>query len=602
MRIVTLIKAVPDLDRMEFDPATNIARRAGVPLFLNPFDARAALVAPTLAGPGDTTIVLTVGPPEARGPLAEALAMGSGSAVLVSDPRLAGSDTFVTARVLAATLRPLAPDLLLAGRWSTDSSTGQLPSQLAEVLGLPMVSGARRIGRRGERGFDVVGETEEGWARYEVEAPCVITVGEKIAKMRSPSPEARDEAERRGPVVRTLEDLGLPAKDVGLEGSPTRVVRLRNEEPERDPHVFDSGSPGERVRGAAARVRELLGRPRPVPPAHRTPPSEPGPVGEVLVFVSRPDGGIDPESLPLLSEVLRLPEPYYPAAVGFGPLTDRDRQRLGEAGAAAAYWRSAENRWRSAEGLAPSVSEILGARPAAAGALFVGSSWSRELAGRVSVRSKVGLTGDAVGFTADGRGSLIFEKPSFGGGQIAEVVSRSRPALATVRPGSFALARLERDGSTIPVASSPLADAPERVRRTEAGVERDPRFGDLEKARVVVVVGLGIGGPDAIPEILDATRSLGAALGATRKVVDAGWLPPQLQVGLTGRSVAPDLYLAVGASGKANHLVGAKRARVVVGINTDRSEPLFSRVDVGVVGEWRDVLAPLVDALARGPS
>ncbi|HEV2167065.1 MAG TPA: FAD-binding protein, partial [Thermoplasmata archaeon] len=132
--------------------------------------------------------------------------------------------------------------------------------------------------------------------------------------------------------------------------------------------------------------------------------------------------------------------------------------------------------------------------------------------------------------------------------------------------------------------------------------------GNLDHARVVVGVGMGIGGPKNVEATLEVIQPLHAALGATRRVVDEGWVPAPLQVGLTGRSIAPDLYIAVGISGQVNHMVGVKRARVTVGINSRPGEPLFSGVDVGIIGDGLEVLrelvrdlSPVVEGLVGGP-
>lgn len=598
MIIVTLVKVVPDVEGMTFDPVTNTMRRAGADFYLNPFDARASLVAPMLARPGDSKVIVCMGPPDARARVLEAMAMGSDRALLVSDRVLEGSDTSVTAKVLSGAVRPLAPDIILTGRWSTDSSTGQVPSQLAEKLGLPMVNGARTIERKDNDTLEVVGETEEGWVRYEVSTPCLITVGEKIVKMRVPAPEALKDAESKPFEVRCIADLGLGPDEVGLAGSPTVVRALRNDEPTRANRTFGTGPASERVREAGIAIRELLARPRPRPQPHRAPAHDPPEAGEVFVFAARPEGGLYMNALPLISEVLRLPKPFYPSAIGFGPLLDSDRRHLARAGAVRAYWGSGEGGWRSPEALVTLVRDVLRGRPSAAGALFLSTTWARELAGRVSGRMGLGLTGDAVSLSGDGSVGLIFGKPSFGGGLIAEVVSRRRPSLATIRPGSFLPGELDRDVDQLELVPVPLTEIQTRLRPIASGVERDPRFGDLDSARVVVAIGMGVGGPDRIPEILDAIRPLGAALGASRRVVDSGWVPPQLQIGLTGKFLAPDLYIAVGVSGKANHLISVKRARVTVGINTNASEPMFSRVDVGIVGAWSELLEPLVRTLS----
>jgi electron transfer flavoprotein alpha subunit len=129
-------------------------------------------------------------------------------------------------------------------------------------------------------------------------------------------------------------------------------------------------------------------------------------------------------------------------------------------------------------------------------------------------------------------------------------------------------------------------------------VEVDPSWGDLPSARLVVAVGMGIGGPGALETIRPAVARMGGALAATRKVVDAGWVPRQLQVGLTGQSLAPELAVLLGVRGATNHLVGWKRARSLLAVNGDPNAPVFGYVDAGIVGSWSDVLPDLTDALA----
>ncbi|TMA34337.1 MAG: electron transfer flavoprotein subunit alpha/FixB family protein [Deltaproteobacteria bacterium] len=120
----------------------------------------------------------------------------------------------------------------------------------------------------------------------------------------------------------------------------------------------------------------------------------------------------------------------------------------------------------------------------------------------------------------------------------------------------------------------------------------------LDSAAVVLGVGKGIGGPEALPAIRRAAEALGAAIGATREVTDAGWLPKQYQVGLTGRAIAPRLYVALGVSGAMEHLVGLRRAGVIVAVNKNPKAPIFRAADLGVVADWAAML-PHLEAVLR---
>jgi electron transfer flavoprotein alpha subunit len=118
----------------------------------------------------------------------------------------------------------------------------------------------------------------------------------------------------------------------------------------------------------------------------------------------------------------------------------------------------------------------------------------------------------------------------------------------------------------------------------------------LAEADTVIGVGMGVA-PEEYPTLEPLRTLLRAELGATRKVTDQGWLPRARQIGITGRAIAPRLYVSIGASGKFNHSIGVRGAETVLAINPDQSAPIFDAADVGIVGDWREVLPLLVDAL-----
>ncbi|GIU89870.1 MAG: hypothetical protein KatS3mg010_0969 [Acidimicrobiia bacterium] len=122
----------------------------------------------------------------------------------------------------------------------------------------------------------------------------------------------------------------------------------------------------------------------------------------------------------------------------------------------------------------------------------------------------------------------------------------------------------------------------------------------IADARAVVGVGRGVQ-PDEYAQLEPLRVALGAQLGATRKVTDAGWLPRARQIGITGRAIAPRLFVSIGASGKFNHMVGVRAAGTVLAINPDPDAPVFDAADVGIVGDWREVVPLLADALGPGP-
>jgi electron transfer flavoprotein alpha subunit len=225
--------------------------------------------------------------------------------------------------------------------------------------------------------------------------------------------------------------------------------------------------------------------------------------------------------------------------------------------------------------------------------LAPGTLFGREVASRLAARLGAGLTGDAIDLAVD-RGRLVGWKPAFGGRLVASITSTSAVQLVTVRPGMLATPA-PRSARAVPVRTvvvRPLG----RVRVLASG--RDDDLDELATAEVIVGVGAGVDPTDygRLTPLLDA---LGAQLAATRKATDQGWQPRSRQIGLTGRSLAPRLYVAIGLSGKFNHLVGVRGAGMILAINDDPGARVFAGADVGIVGDWRKVVPLLVAQLAH---
>lgn len=220
------------------------------------------------------------------------------------------------------------------------------------------------------------------------------------------------------------------------------------------------------------------------------------------------------------------------------------------------------------------------------GQTFVG----RELGPLVAYRTGAAVTTDCTALRVED-GRLVATRPVYGGNAVAEYVVTTRPAVATLRPRAFAPAERQegRAGTVERLAVAP-GDRPARVRvleRVRAAAARGP---GLKDAPIVVAGGRGLGGPENWRYVEALAEALDAAVAATRAVTDAGWVPAAYQVGLTGATITPDLYVAVGISGAVQHLAGIAGARNVVAINRDRDANIFKHCRYGVVGDWQQVL------------
>ena len=226
------------------------------------------------------------------------------------------------------------------------------------------------------------------------------------------------------------------------------------------------------------------------------------------------------------------------------------------------------------------------------------TSFGRDFVPRTAAKLGLGMTSDCIGLEINDEQQLIQLKPAFGGNIVAPIVSSTYPQLATIRPGVLAEASNvpDREGIVIRVR-------PELISRL-SWVEEERFEGDKEAIRldnsdVVVCVGFGVGGPENMKLINEFAEILNAPIAATRKVVDLGWVPRQLQVGLTGRSVGPKLYFAIGVRGAFNHMVGVGRANLIVAVNKDPNALIFKNCDYGIVDDYAEVIPLLVQEIRK---
>jgi electron transfer flavoprotein alpha subunit len=226
--------------------------------------------------------------------------------------------------------------------------------------------------------------------------------------------------------------------------------------------------------------------------------------------------------------------------------------------------------------------------------LFGFTQDSREVAGRLAARLEVGLISNA-GDLVSKDGGFVAKVPYFGGAKMASLKANKKPAIVLIRPKSFEPSEV---GGTAEVRelNVSIGDGSKRARVAERVVEASEKV-KLEDAKIVISGGRGMGGPDNFPLLEDLANALGGAVGASRAVVDAGWVPYSMQVGQTGKSVRPGVYIAVGISGAMQHTVGMKASKVIIAINKDAEAPIMKMADLGVVGDALKIVPALTAAV-----
>lgn len=226
-------------------------------------------------------------------------------------------------------------------------------------------------------------------------------------------------------------------------------------------------------------------------------------------------------------------------------------------------------------------------------ATSLGKEWCASVAGRLDVE----LAQDCL--EVSWQNGLRARKPLYAGKVVADLRIDSAPAMASLRPN---VVRVERDDSPAPeVVRRPMPDLAARIALKEV-VEAADGAVDLTEAKMVVSGGRGIGGPENWPVLKALCESLGAALGASRAAVDAGWIEHAHQVGQTGKVVSPDVYFACGISGAIQHQAGMRTAKIVVAINKDPQANIFKICDYGIVGDLLEIVPMLTDTVRKARS
>jgi electron transfer flavoprotein alpha subunit len=600
LKIAVCVKQIPLVEDANFDPVSKTIRRDGVNV-MSAYDLRAIAQAVDLKkrdGGADTTVI-TMGPPQAREVLIDALGMGIDHAVHLEDRAFAGSDTLATARALALWLAPHKFDLILLGKYSLDAETGQVGPEIAELLHVAQIAGVRKLRLDGATIF-AERESDEGLEEVQCAMPALLTCAERLINPIRIDPKTREAALSLPIKSARAGDLTAEPGQFGSAGSPTWVQEVRAQEsPKVACRLLDAADPD---RAAEVLINELDRRGALAPRRRQRRPigdaiRKPARGKDVWVVVERNLAReITLGSLELLSAGDALATQLGGAlvALGFPGSVAKHAGLLASYGAdhmLVVDHPTLEN--YSPDTAAEAIAKLVRERTPWA-LLLSASERGRDWGPRLAARLRLGLTGDAIGLELDAEGRMVALKPAFGGNIVAPILSKTYPQMATVRQGVLQLAEPNpRREIELEVVHVDLSPALTRLLRATSIL--DESIAPLEGAEIVVGLGMGVGGPAGVDQAKELVHALGAAMCATRRVTDQGWVPRQLQVGLTGKTIEPRLYFTLGIRGVPNHTVGIKRAETVVAINSDPEAPIFERADFGLVGDF----APLTRALAE---
>ena len=316
-------------------------------------------------------------------------------------------------------------------------------------------------------------------------------------------------------------------------------------------------------------------------------------MAEILVLAEHTGGDVKKVTCELITLARRFGEP---SVVWTGPGAEEGQERCAEFGAARVY--VAADPALDDYVVAPTAALLaqLVQEKSPALVLLAGTAEGKEIAGRLAVKTDSGVLTDAVDLTPGDDGNPVAEQSIFGGATIVHSRVRRGTPIVAMRPNAVAPEPAPGQAELSAVSLTGEATGAKVTNRVVA--ERGERP-DLTEASIVVSGGRGTGGAEGFEIIETLADALGAAVGASRAVTDAGWYPHQFQVGQTGKTVSPQLYMAIGISGAIQHRAGMQTSKTIVAVNKDPEAPIFELADFGVVGDLFKVVPQLLEEIGK---
>jgi len=319
----------------------------------------------------------------------------------------------------------------------------------------------------------------------------------------------------------------------------------------------------------------------------------------ILVVAEQRDGALNRASWEAIAAAQQLSAPVTVAVLGSG--IDAVASELATADVAAVV--AVDRPWLeayTADGAVLALAALI-EQEKPEGVFFPHTYQTRDFAPALAARLKRPIVTDVVALKKDG-GSVSYVRPVFQGKLTADVAaSGPAPHLVTFQIGAFRADSVARkSGGSAEIRRATIDVDPARIRqKPEAPFKEARQSVDLSQAERIVAVGRGIKGQEHLALVQQLAQALGAEIAASRPICDSGWLPMDRQIGSSGQTVAPKLYLALGISGAIQHLVGMKSSRVIVAINKDSEAPIFEIADYGIVGDLFEIVPAMIAELNK---
>ena len=584
--------------------------------------------------PDARLIACSMGPGSFEVALKTAISMGYDEAFLLSDRKLGGSDTYATGLAISTMLKHLGftedskePFIILAGRQTSDGDTAHVPSQVAENIGIPQATFVESVKADGEGNVIAKRIIEGGYQMMKLPMPCTISLTPTGIPPRKPSLTGAIKARNAKITVFGIDDIGLGTEKIGLSGSPTIVAGVVNIVSERAPIIMSQGHTEatlvDSLLANYAKGANVLEKKEKTEKKVSEHPEFPfydnrnGAKG-ILTWAEIANGKIARPSIELLTPARHLADQLGEGTkimtLLIGHNVADQAQTLFEHGSDEVI---VVEDAKLAEYLVLPFSSIFAQvikerNPEIA--LFAATTSGRELAPRIGVKTGSGVTADCTGLEIGeyvnrkekviNKPILHSRRPTYGESKLATILGFVYPQISTARAGTFEVpAKVEGRIGIISTYKPKLTKDEFKVEILQT-VRGEGSSVNLFDADVIIAGGRGTTGDGLalIKKLAEALKEKGvkAEWACSRVVVDEGYSEYARQVGQTGKTVRPKVYVAVGISGAIQHIAGMKESEKIVAIDHNPKASIFHFADFGIVGEYTDILPELIERVKGG--
>ncbi|HUX95072.1 MAG TPA: FAD-binding protein [Bacteroidales bacterium] len=579
-------------------------------------------------------IVCSMGPKSFENALRTAISMGYDEAFLLSDRKLGGSDTYATGVAISTMLKHLGfhkdskdPFIILAGRQTSDGDTAHVPSQVAESIGIPQATFVESLKADGTGNVIAKRIIEGGYQMMKLPIPCVISLTPTGIPPRKPSLIGAIKARNLEITTFGIEDIGLGTEKIGINGSPTIVAKVVNIVSERPPVIMSEGqnevSLVDSLIANFKKGRNVMEKKEKAAKQEIERPDFPekdfrnGARG-IITWAEVTNGKISRPSIELLTPARNLANHLGNGTKVMTLIIGKNIQSLAqtmiEHGSDEVI--VVEND-KLEEYLVLPFSSIFAQvikerKPEIA--LFAATTSGRELAPRIGMKTNSGVTADCTGLEigeyVDKKEKVIYRpilesrRPTYGESKLATILGFVCPQVSTARAGTFEVPKRVVGRQGIVSSFTPVLKDDDFVVEIIKTVRGEGGLQNLFDADIIISGGRGTTSDNlsliqALAEAL-IKQGVNAEWACSRPVVDEGVAEYARQIGQTGKTIRPKIYIAVGVSGAIQHLAGMKESETIIAIDHNPKAHIFHNADFGILGEYSDIIPELIERVKSG--